>query len=102
MKENLDLERRIQKKTKNAMRRKSAEKKKRHRMSIYRNCSNFSDEAILKYGGYLKKGFLTGAFHPSYERKCAEDHSNCRNRLSIAHQRTLTIAESKLSDYFCA
>ena len=48
MKGNLDLERRIQKKTKNAMRRKSAEKKKRHRMSIYRNCANFSDEAILK------------------------------------------------------
>lgn len=84
-----------------AKRRKDAQKKARHRASIYQECSNFSGDSLLKYSSHLKKGFLTGSFHPAYERKYAEDHSNCRNRLSVAYQRTLTIAESKLNDYFC-
>ena len=66
-----------------AKHRKDAQKKARHRVSIYQKCSNFSDDSLQKYGSHLKKGFLTGSFHPSYERKYAEDHSNCRNRLSI-------------------
>lgn len=85
-----------------ARHRKDAQKKARHRVSIYQKCSNFSDDSLQKYGSHLKKGFLTGSFHPSYERKYAEDHSNCRNRLSISHQRTLTVTETKLNEFFCA
>ena len=34
--------------------------------------------------------------------RVSEDHSNCRNRLSISHQRTLTMTETKLNEFFCA
>lgn len=85
-----------------AKRRKDARKMAKHRATIYRECSNFSGDSLQKYGSHLKKGFLTGSFHPSYERKYAEDHSNCRNRLSISHQRTLTMTETKLNELFNA
>lgn len=86
-------------KSRYAKRRKDAQKKARHRASIYQECSSFSDDSLLKYSSHLKKGFLTGAFHPAYERKYAEDHSNCRNRLSISHQRALMMSETKLNDF---
>ena len=69
---------------------------------VYPSIRNVPDDSLQKYGSHLKKGFLTGSFHPSYERKYAEDHSNCRNRLSISHQRTLTMTETKLNEFFCA
>lgn len=89
-------------KVRHAKRRHNARRKAKHRVEIYRSCSNFSVDAIEKYGGRLKKGFLCGSFHPFYERKWVEDHSNCRNRLSVAHQRALAVSESKMAEYLCA